>query len=238
MKIFNQNEFNEFVLTHNVIGFYETAVTLNSGRNSYWYANWRGVSNDPFLMEQLTNFVIMFCEDKKLNPDFFVGVSEGATKLGILTQYEWAKRSENYSLGSHCLPMERTHPKKHGLREDRYFVGRPRGKGIVLEDVTTTGHSIIKTISNLLECTNYTSLKIIGAIGLTDRMEVADERQGAQRVSIETALESMDVPYYSMSKAVELLPLAYEKMQPGKLIGRAIEEEYEQFGVEKIKLLD
>ena len=35
--------------------------------------------------------------------------------------------------------MGRAKPKQHGSPEDKYFVGEPNGKIVVLEDVTTTG---------------------------------------------------------------------------------------------------
>jgi hypothetical protein len=40
-----------------------------------------------------------------------------------------------------------------------------------------------------------------------------------------------------MSKAHDLLPLAYEKYAPGEKIARAVEEEYRQYGVEPLSLL-
>ncbi len=60
-------------------------------------------------------------------PDFlptpFTGVPEGATKLGVLASYIWAKGSSDFKPGRFPLPMGRAKPKEHGVPEDRFFVG-------------------------------------------------------------------------------------------------------------------
>ena len=149
MAKFNQQKFNQFILENNVIGFFEEPITLKSGRLSFWYVNWRNVAQDVFLLDKLTDLVINFVEDLNLKPDCFYGVPEGATKLGILTQYKWAKKSSNFGLASHILPMGRGKPKDHGDLKDRFFVGMPRGETVILEDVTTTGSSLLETIEKL-----------------------------------------------------------------------------------------
>jgi orotate phosphoribosyltransferase len=46
--------------------------------------------------------------------------------------------------------MGRAKPKDHGDPKDRYFVGEPGGKVVILEDVTTTGKSLIEKSFRLL----------------------------------------------------------------------------------------
>lgn len=225
MENFNQEEFNEFVVKNNVIGFFENPIKLKSGRISNWYVNWR--INDVFLIEKLSDFVIKFTQDLGLNPDCFFGVPEGATKLGIITQHKWAKQSPNYGQESHILPMGRGKPKEHGDIKDRYFVGEPKGKIILLEDVTTTGGSLLTTIDSLQQA----GFSIMAAFGLTNRMEIREDGKSVKQV-----IEAKGVPYYSLSNAIQLLPKAYKKLNPGEEIGRAIESEFEKYGVEKIKL--
>jgi orotate phosphoribosyltransferase len=97
MKLrFKKEDFIDFALNNEVVGFGK--VTLKSGRDSYWYANWRKVSNDVYGIGKLADYVINFTLDLEIGPRNFMGVPEGATKLGIVTQYEWARRSK--SLGS------------------------------------------------------------------------------------------------------------------------------------------
>ncbi len=227
MSSFNQEEFNRFVLDNGVVGFFEQPIKLKSGRMSNWYVNWRNVAEDVFLLDRLADYVTAFTRGLGLEPDCFYGVPEGATKLGVLTQYKWAKESPNYAPHSHALPMGRGKPKDHGAPKDKYFVGEPRGKIIVLEDVTTTGGSLLTTIDSLTE----SEIPIIAAFGLTNRMELRDDRQ-----SIQKAIESKNVRYHALSSALQLLPEAYKRLNPREQIARAIEEEFEKYGVETLKI--
>lgn len=227
MAKFNQQKFNQFILENQVIGFFEAPITLKSGRLSHWYVNWRNVAEDVFLSEQLADQVMAFVEDSGIRPDCFYGVPEGATKLGIITQYKWAKNSPNYGSGSHILPMGRGKPKDHGELKDRFFIGQPKGKVVILEDVTTTGSSLLETIDNLTQA----KTQIIAAIGLTNRMELTTDGK-----SVKEAVEVKGVPYLQMSNALELLPLAYQKLKPGEEIAKKVEEEFQKYGVKKLKL--
>ncbi len=238
MKPFNQSAFNEFVINNKVIGFFDEPIKLKSGRISNWYVNWRVASEDVFLIDQLTDFVLEFT-NKLLNekslrasPDCFYGVPEGATKLGILTQYKWAKSSRQYAVGSHPLPMGRGKPKEHGLPRDKFFVGTPRGKVVVLEDVTTTGGSLIETIDNLIA----SDIEILCAFGLTNRMERRDDKLSVAEAIAQRSSAGHPVKYYHLSSAVDLLPLAFKQVNPGDRIAKEIEEEFEAFGVQKIKI--
>lgn len=195
MKRFNQKDFDDFVLENKVIGVFDKPIKLKSGRLSNWYVNWRTVCEDVFLFDKLSDYVISFTKDLGLNPDCFYGVAEGATKLGLFTQYKWAKESTNYSKGSHVLSMGRGKPKEHGLLKDRYFLGEPKGKVIVLEDVTTTGDSLINTIDVLIQ----NDVLIIAAYGLTNRNELRDDG-----LSVKEAIERKNIPYHSLSNGSEL----------------------------------
>lgn len=228
MVKFDQEKFNQFILENQVVGFFEEPITLKSGRLSHWYVNWRNVTEDVFLSEQLADQIMAFVEDSELEPDCFYGVPEGATKLGIIIQYQWAKNSPNYGPGSHILAMGRGKPKDHGEPKDRFFLGQPKGKVVILEDVTTTGSSLLETIDNLSEA----KTQIIAAIGLTNRMELRDDRK-----SVKEVVEAKGVPYFQMSNALELLPLAYIKLKPREEIAKKVEEEFQKYGVKKLKLL-
>jgi orotate phosphoribosyltransferase len=127
---FNKNNFNQFVNDNNVVGFFKEPVKLKSGRMSNWYVNWRTVTEDVYLTDKLSNFVLDFKEDLGLNVDCFYGVPEGATKLAIITQYKLAKEI-SYWPGSHPLAMGRGKPKEHGAEKDRFFLGIPKGRTII-----------------------------------------------------------------------------------------------------------
>lgn len=227
MSSFDQSSFNNFVLENNVIGFFDKALLLKSGRESNWYVNWRTVAEDTFLLDQACDFVLEFTKTLELKVDTFYGVPEGATKLGILCQYKHAKASPEFQAGSHVLSMGRTKVKEHGDPKDKYFLGFPRKQVVILEDVTTTGGSLLKTIDDLQKA----NVNIACAIGLTNRLEVRDDGK-----SVKDAIMEKGVKYFNMSSAKDLLPLAYQKLKPGEQIAKAIEQEFANYGEEQIKL--
>tara|TARA_A100001015_G_C14910495_1_gene680279 strand:- start:498 stop:1103 length:606 start_codon:yes stop_codon:yes gene_type:complete len=192
---FNQHAFNNFILDHDVVKEFETPITLKSGKKSNLYVNWRTVAEDAYLMDQLSDFILAFHHEKQLDIDTFYGVPEGATKLGIITQFKFAKQNK-WQKSSHQLAMGRAKPKEHGDPKDRLFVGAPRGNICVLEDVTTTGGSLITCIENL----KHQGYPIAAAIGLTNRDEFRDDGK-----SVKKALADLGTPYYEMSNAKEIL---------------------------------
>jgi len=229
MGDFNQSDFNSFVLDNGIIGFFEKPITLKSGRLSNWYVNWRNVAEDAFLTDKLVDFVLAFAKDNSLDVDCFYGVPEGATKLGILTQFKFAQQSGNYGKGSHILAMGRAKPKEHGAPKDKFFVGMPNGKTIILEDVTTTGGSLLTTIDKLKEA----NVQVVAAIGLTNRMSLRDDGK-----SVKQAVEEKAVPYYQLSSALDLLPEMFKRNNTPDDFIESIKKEFEENGVEKLELTD
>jgi len=227
MDGFNQEEFNRFIVENNIYGFFEDPITLKSGRKSHFYANWRDIVEDVWHTERLAEFVISYVESIGLTVDTFYGVPEGATKLGLITQFKWAQRFEKYGRGSHALAMGRAKPKEHGAPKDRYFVGVPRGKCVVIEDVTTTGGSLLRTLEGLTEA----SVQVTGVLSLTNRMEKRDDG-----LSVAEAVAMKGFPFYSMSSSLDLLPVMYKKLNPGESIAKAIEQEFRTYGIRELKI--
>lgn len=219
----DKESFNEFILNQNVIGLFEKPIKLKSGRLSYWYVNWRNIASDVFMLDKLTDYVISFTQYLGLEPRCFYGVPEGATKLGIITQYKWTKRQKNYDSGSYPLSMGRGKQKEHGDPKDRFFLGIPKGETIILEDVTTTGGSLINTINKLRKL----NVTIIAAIGLTNRNELRDDGKNVKEILLE-----QNVQYYAMSNAIDLLP----NLNMSEDIAKNIKEYFNKYGTEQIKL--
>jgi orotate phosphoribosyltransferase len=92
--------------------------------------------------------------------------------------------------------MGRGKMKEHGAPKDRFFLGEPKGKIVVLEDVTTTGGSLLATVDQLKQL----NVDIIAAIALTNRNEKRDDGK-----TVSEALAEKSVTYYSMSDAVTLI---------------------------------
>ena len=228
MDNFNSEEFNKFIEKSNVYGFFQEAITLKSGRKSHFYANWRNVVEDAFLTDQLSDFVIAFAKTNNIPVDTFYGVPEGATKLGVICQFKFAKSKQDLNKGDFVLAMGRAKPKEHGAAKDKYFVGMPKGNTVVIEDVTTTGGSLINTLNSLKEA----GINVSAVVSLTNRMEKRDDGK-----SVKEAVEQLGFKFYSMSNSLDLLPLMYKKLQPGKEIAKEIESEFNQYGVSSLKLI-
>ncbi len=222
MDSFNQQDFNNFVIENNVIGFFETPITLKSGRVSNWYVNWRTPTTDALLLEKIAQFVITFTKKHGLTPTCFYGVPEGATKLGVITQYVWAKES-----GNRTVSMGRAKPKEHGAAKDRFFVGQPEGDVIVLEDVTTTGGSLLTTLKSLKEA----GVNVIAAFGLTNRDEKRDNG-----TSVKEAVEELGIQYYALSNASELLPELITRTSPSNSIIDSVKRYFQRYGTSMLQL--
>ena len=219
----NEKEnFNNFIVNNNIIGLFREPIKLKSGRLSFWYINWRNIASDVFLLDQLTDYIFLYINYLGLNPKCFYGVPEGATKIGIITQYKWAKNQENYKSGAYILSMGRGKQKEHGDPKDRFFLGVPNGETVIIEDVTTTGDSLVNTIKKLREL----KVNIIAAIGLTNRNELRDDRKSVKEIILEN-----DIQYYAMSNAFDLLP----KLEMTKEIADHIEAYFKKYGTNRIK---
>lgn len=206
----------DFILEHDVVGFFDQPVRLKSGRTSHYYVNWRSVSEDTYLIDQATDFIVDFIAQQGWSPDCIFGVPEGASKLALLSQYKWAQRSPHFAKGSHVFAMGRGKPKEHGPLQDRAFLGHPRGQVVLLEDVTTTGDSLLRCVEQLRQL----DLSIVAAVCLTDRMEPRQDGQHISRV-----LDSYKIPFVAMSQADQFLPAAIEKQQPSDDVKQALQQE-------------
>ncbi|TXT67047.1 MAG: Orotate phosphoribosyltransferase [Promethearchaeota archaeon] len=222
-----KHDFNQFIINNSVIGFFETPIQLKSGRLSYFYVNWRNVVSDVFLIDQLTDYLINFIEEKKFEVDCFIGVPEGATKIGIITQFKWAKNQNDFKKKAYPLPMARGKIKQHGDPEDRAYIGPPKGNIVVIEDVTTTGQSLLELLTQL----NELNVTCIATISLTSRNELRGDG-----TTIKTILAQKGIKYYAMSNALELLPLLSKKIDLDLSLREKIERYFEMYGERPLKL--
>ena len=216
-----KDKFENFIIKNKVIGFFNEPIKLKSGRLSSWYVNWRNITADVYLLDKLTDYLLIFVKYLNLKPNCFYGVPEGASKLGIITQFKWAKKQNNYGSDSYILSMGRGMEKEHGDPKDRFYLGIPSGKVVILEDVTTTGESLINTIKKLKD----SKIEIIATIGLTNRNELRDDNKSVEDIVLEEG-----IPYYAMSNAIDLLP----KLNPNTNITKKIEEYFKKYGVKEI----
>jgi len=54
---------------------------------------------------------------------------------------------------------------------------------------------------------------------------------------VKEAVEEKGIPYFQMSNVLELLPMTHQKLKPKMEIAQKVEEEFQKYGVEKLKLL-
>ena len=222
---FNLNFFNEFMLKNNTLQIYDNQINLVSGRKTYMYANCRNLLNTVGKIDQLTDFILDFVEDNNIKIDYFFGVPEGATKLGDILNYKMGKRNNNVN---QCLVIGRGKPKEHGMVKDKYFIGdaKENDKVIVVEDVTTTGGSLLKTIDKLKEF----NIKVVAVIVLFDRMQKTEDGK-----SVGEKIAEAGVEFLSLTNASLLLPLLLKKNPPIQETYKRLVEEFKQYGVIKLE---
>lgn len=219
MSGFHQEDFIDFVLKHGVVGFHEEPLRLKSGRQSHFYVNWRQITNDAFLLDQLTDYIVAFLQDWALPCQTLYGVPEGATKTAIIAGLKWARLSPHFAPQSHRLAMGRAKPKEHGSPEDRFFIGIPAGPTIILEDTTTTGGSLLETYARL----HAIGVNVVGAMTLTDREELRDD--GLSVAAAFARVGTGSVPFRALVGARALLPEAVRRQNPSAKVIAALKEE-------------
>ena len=218
----NKEKFINFIINNNVIGFPDQPIMLASGRISSFYINWRKIAADVYLLDSLTDYLISFIKYLKLEPNCFYGVPEGASKLAIITQFKWAHSQKDYKAGVYPLSMGRGKPKDHGDPEDRFFLGFPKGNVVVVEDVSTTGQSLIKSIEKLKSL----DVNIISVIGLTNREEISEDGSYFEDILLKKGLK-----YYAMSTITDIL--SHVNLNPD--VTHEIEIYYKKYGIRELK---
>jgi orotate phosphoribosyltransferase len=224
---FNQKEFNQYVLEKNIISIKKTF--LKSGRISPYYINWRDVVGEAHSGNMLTRYVISFVTNIGLQPKTFLGVKESMSAFGAHLTYEWAKIQSDYGKSRYPVIIERAKPKdNHGDPENREYVGGlPKGKIVVIEDISTTGDSCMETVRKARE----NGADVIAAIALTNRNEKRDDG-----LSVEDFYRRNDVKYYPMSNVIDLLPEIYKNRQDGQDFKHDLEEYFKKYGVKELNL--
>ena len=224
------NRFENFVIDNKVIGFFDEAITLKSGRKSHFYVNWREPTYDAFLLDQLSNYISDYLINSEIEFDSLYGVPEGASKVAIVSALKIAQKSSNFQKGSHVIPMGRAKPKLHGKAEDKFFIGKPKGRVVVLEDTITTGMSLLETLDKLKEA----GVEVVAALALTDRMELRDNGLSV-REEIQKRYDGK-IAYHAMSEADKLLPASLKQSAPSPSVLNSLKTEFEKYGVKPLNL--
>lgn len=223
---FDRESFTDFLISSGVVGCFPEGRKLSSGRLSHWYANCRVLSDTARALEALAGFVLDFTDSLGLEYDFFFGVPEGGTKLGIMLNMLKAQRESN---PGQPVVMGRGREKEHGDPRDRYVIG-PLNSGdriVVVEDVTTTGGSLFETVNRLRSMGAETE----AAVALVNRLETREDGTG-----VEEAAEQSGFRYCAMSTAEDLIPLFIQRSSPAAEVIACIEDDFRKYGVRPLEL--
>jgi orotate phosphoribosyltransferase len=183
------------------------------------------VTNDAFLLDRLTDFVVAFVASAFPECQSIFGVPEGATKTAVISALKWAQKSPAFAPGSHVIAMGRAQPKLHGASADRDYIGLPLGPTVVIEDTATTGGSLLGALNKLQEA----HVKVVGCVALSDR-----EQRGNEGLTVAEALKAQfgpDLRYQAMAGALSLIPEAARRRALSPRLKAALEQEFEAYGV-------
>ena len=135
---------------------------LSSGMRSRYYFNLRNITMAPEGQVLIGTLVYNKIQELNLKPKGIGGLTMGADPISIATAYTSFLRES---------PIEafiiRKEPKEHGLKLQIEGNVEKNDKVIIVDDVITTGASIIKA----MKISREYGLDILGAIVLLDRCE-------------------------------------------------------------------
>ena len=230
--VFDKEAYKQFILDNERITFSPEFFRLASGQKSRFYINWRKEVNEKTGItsgknaEIIADYVLDFLEDKEIEIDTFIGVPESMTMFAGVIQ---KKQAERKNLDDYGLVALRKEPKTHGDIADRFFIGKPHGKIAVLEDITTTGGSLINKGIKAVQNTGY---DVETAIALVNRcpplankgikpvqntdLDIEKKVASIKKVPGKNYVDELvkketGVNYFSLIHAFDLLPEAYNR---------------------------
>ena len=224
---FDQSALNRFIIDNDVVGFFPEGRKLKSGRLSYWYANCRNLGATAGRIDRTATFLVEFLQARAIDCDYVYGVPAGVTGLATVVNYKRGMAGNP----DHPVVIGREKPKQHGDPRDRYFIG-PVNRGdrvAVLEDVTTTGGSMLDALDTLGEA----GVEVVAVVSIVDRMEIRDDGR-----SVSECVRQKGSTYHSMTDAGQLIPLAVERHRPDRELLLRFQQAYNQYAIEKIALVD
>ena len=224
--MFDVASYEGFLLDNKLVGFFDPPIILKSGRPGHWYVNMRDALKNLELKRQLARYMYNFCMERGFQPDYFLGVPDGAKPLG-----EEMNNLINYKTPSEIpASVLRAGKKAHGDPQNRYSVGPliPGQHVVLVEDVTTTGGSSMEHVIRLQEL----GIWVDALVSCVNRYERRDRGRTVQDV-----LErDYHIKYDALTDARSVLPKATVTFDPSQNLRNDIEEYYRIYGVEPIEL--
>lgn len=159
---------------------------MKVGINSPVYFDCRVIVSFPKLMDQLSRLMVEFSEQRNIVCDRYCGVPYTALPIATLMAVQADKP----------MLMRRKEVKKYGTRKlvEGYF---NTGENVlIIEDVVTSGSSILETYSDLIE----SGLKVTDAIVVLDRQQGGANNLKKNGINIH--------PLVTLSKIMDILHAA------------------------------
>ncbi len=185
-----KKQFIEFTLNHEILRF--GSFTLKSGRQSPYFFN-TGLCNDGLLLSSLTKFYCNSIISNKINFDFIFGPAyKGITLASSISNNLFLSNNLNKPYSSN-----RKEVKDHG--ETGIFLGfQPNGLALIVDDVISSGKSIIDSIE-LLEKNNAKPSSVLVCfdrmeLGLKDRASI--EIEDKYKIPVHSLIDLDDIVAY------------------------------------------
>jgi orotate phosphoribosyltransferase len=205
----------DFMITNGIINVSKTPITLRSGKKSHWYINWRIAFERVSLINQLSDMILSKMIADGILPDCFYGVPESASKLATILQYKYTigARFDSPTHYRNQLPMGRGKPKDHGMMEDRFFLGTPSGRTVIIEDVITTGGKLLQEVEKIEA---HTEAEIVAIVVLTDRTD---------HESFNNITKNVNAPIIVMANGHKVLQQAIQELNIPQNVLQSLKEE-------------
>jgi len=126
---------------------------LTSGKHSEWYFEKIKLIERPIVLEKIIDMLVEKIKDDHLDFDYVVSPAYGGIAIGFLTALKLNK----------FFAFSQRVEEKMTIRSG--FSGLDKSKAIIVEDIVTTGGSVLEVI----ECLRQKEVKVAGIYCLVDR---------------------------------------------------------------------
>ena len=165
-----KKNFIDFALKNEILKFGD--FTLKSGRKSPYYFN-TGVCNNGFLINKLSSYYVDLINNQTLDFEFIFGPAYKGIPLA--TSISMQLFHEHNQIKPYSF--NRKEIKKHG--DGGIIAGHiKKGKAIVVDDVISSGSSIVESIE-LLKKHGSTCVGVFVAL---DRMEIGENTRASEEI--------------------------------------------------------
>lgn len=215
----------DLMIKNSTVGVNEEGFILKSGKKSYWYVNCRNLSKSLQALSATATLVVEYLQNHNLleDIDYVLGVPEGGTLLG----HETSKILIKQGLIKDQIYSLRAKAKTHGDPANKYWSnGNIPKKLILLEDVTSTGGSVIELAKMLRD---DMGVEVVLILSLVDRLQL-DPANGK---TVRENMQKQGLEFKSILTAKDFLATIIDtfEVEKQKIVKTKINQEYfEDFG--------